>query len=101
MIVILTWVYYSSQILLFGAEFTQVYTRSHGSRKQETEAKRTEKEKEEGATAPVAEPVIVYRTAGKGGGIVKMAAGGIAGLLLGGISAVVIAMKSVKKLFTS
>jgi membrane protein len=30
-IVILTWVYYSSQILLFGAEFTRVHARHRGS----------------------------------------------------------------------
>ncbi|HEY5572627.1 MAG TPA: YihY/virulence factor BrkB family protein [Anaerolineales bacterium] len=29
---ILLWVYYSAQILLFGAEFTKVYTRRHGSK---------------------------------------------------------------------
>jgi membrane protein len=32
LIVILLWVYYASQIFLFGAEFTAVYARSHGSR---------------------------------------------------------------------
>lgn len=31
-ITVLLWVYYSSQILLFGAEFTKVYAESHGSR---------------------------------------------------------------------
>ena len=31
-IVILAWVYYSAQILFFGAEFTQVYARRYGSR---------------------------------------------------------------------
>jgi membrane protein len=31
-IVILLWVYYSAQIFLFGAEFTQVYATRHGSR---------------------------------------------------------------------
>ena len=30
-IIILVWVYYSSQIFFFGAEFTQVYARRHGS----------------------------------------------------------------------
>lgn len=30
-VVLLLWVYYSAQILLFGAEFTQVYARRHGS----------------------------------------------------------------------
>jgi membrane protein len=31
LVLILVWVYYSSQILFFGAEFTQVYARRHGS----------------------------------------------------------------------
>jgi membrane protein len=34
LIVILLWVYYASQIFLFGAEFTVVYAASHGSRLQ-------------------------------------------------------------------
>jgi membrane protein len=32
LVVILIWVYWSAQILFFGAELTQVYARSHGSR---------------------------------------------------------------------
>lgn len=32
LVVVLVWVYYSAQILLFGAEFTQVYANRHGSR---------------------------------------------------------------------
>ena len=32
LVVLLVWVYYSAQILLFGAEFTQVYARRYGSR---------------------------------------------------------------------
>jgi membrane protein len=31
-VVLLVWVYYSSQILFFGAEFTQVYSNLYGSR---------------------------------------------------------------------
>ncbi len=31
-VVLLLWIYYSAQILLFGAEFTQVYARTYGSR---------------------------------------------------------------------
>ncbi len=31
LIIILIWIFYSAQILLFGAEFTQVYARRHGS----------------------------------------------------------------------
>ena len=107
LVLVLLWVYYSAQILLFGAEFTQVYARSHGSLKQEAGEKRTEKEKEEQTPTPAPKPVVVYKTApakGGGAGIAKMAAGGVAGLLIGalvgGISATIVVVKSVKKLFT-
>ena len=107
LVLVLLWVYYSAQILLFGAEFTQVYARSHGSLKEEAGAKRTEKEKEEGtAPAPMPKPAVVYRNASGGGGagVAKIAAGGVAGLLIGaivgGISATIVVVKSVKKLFT-
>jgi membrane protein len=32
LIIILVWVYYSAQILFFGAEFTQVYAKRYGSK---------------------------------------------------------------------
>ena len=32
LVLLLVWVYYSAQILFFGAELTQVYARRHGSR---------------------------------------------------------------------
>jgi membrane protein len=32
--IVLIWIYYSSQLILFGAEFTQVYARRHGSHAQ-------------------------------------------------------------------
>ncbi|HET7059285.1 MAG TPA: YhjD/YihY/BrkB family envelope integrity protein, partial [Nitrospiraceae bacterium] len=32
LVILLVWVYYSSQILLFGAEFTSVYANRYGSR---------------------------------------------------------------------
>jgi membrane protein len=32
LVIILTWVYYSAQIVLFGAELTHVYSRQHHSR---------------------------------------------------------------------
>jgi membrane protein len=38
--VLLLWVYYSSQLLFLGAEFTQVYSRWHGSRRAERHAAR-------------------------------------------------------------
>jgi len=107
LILVLLWVYYSAQMLLFGGEFTQVYARAHGSLKA-ADAKRTVKEKEEQTPPPAAKPVIVYKTApakaGGGAGIAKMAAGGVAGLLIGaivgGVSATIVVVKSVKKLFT-
>ncbi|ACK70378.1 ribonuclease BN [Gloeothece citriformis PCC 7424] len=34
LIVLLAWIYYSAQILLFGAEFTQVYAKRYGSKRQ-------------------------------------------------------------------
>ena len=34
LVIILVWIYYSTQILFLGAEFTQVYTNKHGSRVQ-------------------------------------------------------------------
>jgi len=33
--VLLLWVYYSAQILLVGAEFTEVYSRRYGSRRED------------------------------------------------------------------
>jgi membrane protein len=36
--VLLVWVYYSAQIVLFGAEFTRVYAAAHGSHAQKTTA---------------------------------------------------------------
>ena len=33
LVVLLVWVYYSSQVLLFGAEFTRAYAESHGSKR--------------------------------------------------------------------
>ncbi|MEP7292440.1 MAG: YihY/virulence factor BrkB family protein [Chloroflexota bacterium] len=36
-VVLLIWIYYSAQLLLFGAEFTQVYARTHGSWVEPTE----------------------------------------------------------------
>lgn len=43
-LVVLVWVYYSALLLLFGAEFTQVYSESHGSKMQEVSSKQTSEE---------------------------------------------------------
>lgn len=40
LVIILAWVYYSSLVFLFGAEFTQVYAHRYGSRATSTAAER-------------------------------------------------------------
>ena len=106
LVILLVWVYWSAQILFFGAEFTQVYARTHGSMagdtsKQEAraQASRPEERPKEAAPAAVA-PVYAKQKKG-GGGLVKVAAGGVAGLLfgaiLGGLSTVVLVLKTAKK----
>ena len=40
LVVVLVWIYYSAQILLFGAEFTRVYALKRGSRAQPARAER-------------------------------------------------------------
>ncbi len=110
LVILLLWTYYSAQILFFGAEVTQVYARSHGSmagdpskKEAAASAERVEDRPREGATlTPAAAPTIVYRNAA--GGNAKLAIGGMAGLLVGtlvgGFGAVVIALKTVKKVIT-
>lgn len=119
LVLVLLWIYYSAQILLFGAELTQVYGRAHGSHANEEQQAANGEPR-----APSGEPVVTLRPASMdvapaitrrtafpnegrtnaGGGAIKLAAGGLAGLvlgtLLGGIGALVIAVKSVKKLVT-
>ena len=54
LITLLLWIYYSAQILLFGAEFTQVYTHSYGSRiEPEDHAVRVKRFEVEVPAAPV------------------------------------------------
>jgi membrane protein len=116
LVILLIWVYWSAQILFLGAEFTQVYARTFGSLKGDTskrEARAQAKKPEDrprAQTTTTGVPVVVRPTAvmpayarkSGGGGLVKLAAGGTAGLLvgtlLGGISAAVMLLKTAKKL---
>src|ERR1044071_3960147 len=69
LVVLLLWVYYAAQILFFGAEFTQVYARTHGSM---AEAK------EQAAAAPARPaptPVVMIPPA-PAGGAGRLGAGG-------------------------
>lgn len=109
LVILLIWVYWSSQIMLLGAEFTQVYAREHGSlkgdtSKREARAKAARPEDRPKAAEPVVPPTPVpaYAKQKSGGGAGKLVAGGVAGLLLGavlaGVSAIVVVLKTVKKL---
>ncbi|HVS29888.1 MAG TPA: YihY/virulence factor BrkB family protein [Thermoanaerobaculia bacterium] len=110
LVVLLIWVYWSAQILFFGAEFTQVYARTQGSMIGDTskrDARARAARVEDRATRPAAPP----RPAGPriaarrgGGGKGKLAAGGIAGLLVGtlvgAVTAAIVTFRSFKKLLT-
>ena len=113
LVIILIWVYWSAQILFFGAEFTQVYARTRGSKKGDTsksdarsEAGRVEDRPKLHDTRPRPALHPAYAkasaTSGGGSGIGKLVAGGAAGLalgaLVGGVTATVVVVKSVKKL---
>ncbi len=98
LVIVLLWVYYSAQILLFGAEFTQVYARVHGSRKEEAKTIR-----QPPAVNPP--PVTIHKTApATRGGTGKALVGGAVGVLIGAliriVSAAIVVMKSVKRLVT-
>lgn len=95
LVVLLLWIYWSANIVFFGAEFTQVYARTHGSRKEDA--------------APVASNAIaahgdVDEVPRKRRSPLALAVGGFAGLLvgvlLGGLTAVIVFFKSLKKIFT-
>ncbi len=114
LVILLVWVYWSAQILFFGAEYTQVYARTYGSlkgdnskREARAQAKKPE-DRPKAQTAPGGEPIglapaYAKAPAKKGGGLIKVVAGGVAGLFLGaivgGISAFVVLLKSLRKVF--
>lgn len=110
LVILLVWVYWSAQILFFGAEFTQVYARTQGSMagdntKVEARAKaeRPEDRPKDAVPAPAPPaPAPVYARQKSGGGMVKVAAGGAAGLflgvILGGVSTFALVFKAAKKI---
>lgn len=117
LVILLIWVYWSAQILLLGAEFTQVYARTLGSlqgdqskKKARAQAARPEdrprsEEVHDAVPVPARMPVPapMYGKQKGGGALVKVAAGGAAGLLfgaiLGGVSAFALVLKSLRKVF--
>jgi membrane protein len=115
LVILLVWVYWSAQILFFGAEYTQVYARTYGSlkgdnskREARAQAKKPE-DRPKAQTTPGGQPIGLPRPAyakapaKKSGGLVKLVAGGVAGLVIGAIvgsvSAFVMLLKSLKKVF--
>lgn len=67
MVLVMVWVYYSSQIFLFGAEFTWVYANEYGSRRDikkqegtlpdaEKDATPTRSDPQKGGTSPIGRP---------------------------------------------
>ncbi len=113
LVILLVWVYWSSQILFLGAEFTQVYARTFGSLKGDTskrqareQAARPEDRPKAAEPAPARPPIpapMYAKPKKASGGLVKIAAGGVAGLLfgaiLGGISTVGFVFKTLRKVF--
>lgn len=110
LVILLVWIYWSAQILFLGAEFTQVYARTFGSlqgdtskREARAKAARPEDRPREATPVPahVAVPMVAKPNAS--GGLVKLAAGGVAGLLfgaiVGGVTTFSFVLKTVRKVF--
>jgi membrane protein len=100
-LVLMAWIYFSSQILFLGAEFTEVYSRRHGSRSPQpapaspTEPVHPPLTAQPAASAPVARPlapasgkVAMMTGAGLLLGVLGGAVAGIAALLIGARRAV-------------
>ena len=100
-LVLMAWIYFSSQILFLGAEFTEVYSRRHGSRAPKpalasaTEPTHPPLTAQPAASAPVARPpapatgkMAIMTGAGLLIGILGGAVAGIAALLIGARRAV-------------
>lgn len=109
LVILLIWVYWSAQIMLLGAEFTQVYARTLGSlkgdaskREARAQASRPEDRPKKAEPVPTPRPAPVYPERKSGGGKGKLVAGGVAGIALGTIVGVlsvgVVVFQSVKKL---
>lgn len=109
LVILLVWIYWSSQILFFGAEFTQVYARTFGTLKGDTSKRdakaqaggRVEDRPKDAAPVPSPSrapiPAPMYGKPKQSGGMAKLAAGGALGLLFGAIIGTVSALSMVFK----
>jgi membrane protein len=108
LVILLIWVYWSAQILFLGAELTQVYARTFGSLRGDTSKRDARAQAARPEDRPRVPEVLPARAAPMvakqrtSGGLVKVAAGGVAGLLfgaiLGGVSTFVIVLKGAKRI---
>jgi len=89
-------VYWSAQILFFGAEFTQVYAREHGSHCH------SERSEESGRVVPP-RTLLLPASAHRSGSLATLGMtfiGLFFGAIVGGIGALLMIFKSAKKLVT-
>jgi membrane protein len=103
LVILLVWVYWSAQILFFGAEFTQVYTRTFGTLRGDTSKKEAQAQAdrvEDRPKSPAPVPARAAKT--KASGVGKLAAGGaiglVAGALLTAVSALGLVFKMIRKI---
>ena len=102
LVVILVWIYYSAQILFFGAEFTQVYANSHGSRRNSPTPLSLRREihagMRQGAMSSNAGVASPSRKGAAGKVVAGVALGGCLGIFAGAGAALIGLVKVVKKL---
>jgi membrane protein len=106
LVILLVWVYWSAQILFFGAEFTQVYARTLGTLRGDTSKKEAAAQADRVEDRPKSVAPVPARAAKtKAGGLGKLAAGGaiglIAGAVLTAVSAVGLVFKLIRKAIQS
>jgi membrane protein len=80
LVIVLVWVYYSAQIMFFGAEFTQVYAAEHGSDPNRTRVQATPK-----VAPPLARPISPLPQSAASGDLGKA---GMLGSLVGSALAI-------------
>ena len=80
LVVMMVWVYYSSQIFLLGAEFTRVYAEEHGSRVAPEQRVTAHIRVQPAANSPVAQPAGAIGTIAKLGAALALGIGASIGL---------------------
>lgn len=105
LVVILIWIYYSAQILFFGAEFTQVYATSHGSHQERLSPTRAREDihagmlAAHGLTSRESWSSPEPKKKGSAGKVVAgLALGGCVGLVAGAAGTVVGLIKGIRKM---